>query len=458
MIELANNQDQTLDRASSLDDVRECLERSDADALERCLTSLHVSDVADVIEELPFEQRLRLLRLSSTETAAAVLAEVEPDRHPEELLAALPERRAAELLALMADDDAVDILGPLSPAQRRSLLSALPVEQGITIRGLLRYEEECAGGIMTTGLVVLGQELGAADAIAEVRRQGRELDEDFYLLFVVDEAQRLVGTVSLRQLVLAADDARLADLAAEPPATVGPEIDQEEVAHVMHRYDLPAIAVTDETGRLLGRITWDDVMDVLQEEQTEDILRLSGTASVEELRGDWGHAVRSRLPWLFLNLGTAALAASVVYLFRDAIDQLVILAATMPLIAALGGNAGTQALAVTIRRLTVEEAVVPGRWRVAAKELLVGLVNGAVLGLTVGLVGLVWQGDLTFGLVVLVAMWGNLVIASSAGAFVPIVLDAAGVDPAVASAVFVTTFTDLAGFFLLLGLASAVLL
>jgi magnesium transporter len=198
-------------------------------------------------------------------------------------------------------------------------------------------------------------------------------------------------------------------------------------------------------------------MEVVEEEQTEDVLRLSGTDPKEPVRGGWRHAVRTRLPWLLVNLGTGALAGLVVYFFQDTIDQIVVLAAVMPVIAGLGGNAGTQALAVTIRRLAMEGGARTGRAGVALKELLVGLVNGAAVGLVIGLVGLVWQGDMTFGLVVLTAMWGNLVVASFAGAVVPIVLDRIGADPAVASAVFVTTFTDMAGFLLLLGLAAAVL-
>lgn len=446
------------EHADQLERVRGGLKRADRNELTRCLSGLHPSDIADTVEALGEEERLELFRLLPPEKAAAALAEMEPDHHPERIVAGLSEEDAAAALARMADDDATDVLNPLRASHRRRLLAALPRERADTLRRLLHYEEDCAGGIMTTDLVVLSEELTADDAIAEVRRQGRKLEEEFYLLFVVDARRRLTGTVSLRDLVLAAGKMRLSDLAEVPPATVGLDMHQEEVAHILHRYDLPTIAVVDEEGTLLGHVTFDDVMDVLEEEQTEDILRLSGAGPEEEVRGGWTHAVRSRLPWLFVNLGTGALAASVVYLYQETVDRLVILASVMPVVAALGGNAGTQALAVTIRRITLEQDAVPGRWRVAAKELLVGLVNGAAVGLAVTLVWLVWRGDLTFGLVILIAMWGNLIVASFAGAFVPIVLERAGVDPAVASSVFVTTFTDLAGFFLLLGLATIVLL
>jgi len=438
--------------------IRACLRSPEPEDLQRCVDELHPSDLAALACELSDEERHELFRLAPATTTGPALAEMAPEWRPDSILASLSVEQGAAALASIADDDATDLLGALPPGPRRALLEALPDERAGLLRGLLAYPEDSAGGIMTTGLVSLREDLSAREAVQEVRRQGRALDEDFQVLFVVDEGRRLLGALSLRHLVLASEEDRVADLHEPPPATVHPEMDQEEVARTLHRYDLPSIAVVADDGRLLGRVTWDDVLDVLEEEQTEDILRLSGAPPEEEVRGGWGSAVRSRLPWLFLNLGTAGLAAAVVLYFQGTIDQLVILAAIMPIIAALGGNAGTQALAVTIRRIALESGPVPGRWRVAGKELLVGIVNGAALGLTVGGIGLLWKGDATFGLVVLVAMWGNLIVASFAGAFVPILLDQVGADPAVASSVFVTTFTDMAGFILLLGLATAVLL
>ncbi len=438
--------------------IRACLHSPDPNQLQRCVDELHPSDLAAAACALSDEERLELFRLVPPSAAGHALAEMAPEWRPESILASLPVEQGAAALASIADDDATDLLGATPPGPRRSLLGALPEERAELLRRLLAYPEDSAGGIMTTGLVSLPGSLSVSEAIQEVRRQGRGLDEDFQVLFVVDDGRRLIGTMSLRHLVLAAEDDRVAELHEPPPATVPPEMDQEEVARTLHRYDLPSIAVVTDDRRLLGRVTWDDVLDVLEEEQTEDILRLSGAPPEEEVRGGWGSAVRSRLPWLFLNLGTAGLAAAVVLYFQGTIDQLVILAAIMPIIAALGGNAGTQALAVTIRRIALESGPAPGRWRVAGKELLVGIVNGAALGLTVGAIGLLWKGDAIFGLVVLIAMWGNLVVASFAGAFVPILLDRMGADPAVASSVFVTTFTDMAGFILLLGLATAVLL
>ena len=233
------------------------------------------------------------------------------------------------------------------------------------------------------------------------------------------------------------------------------------MGRLLSRYNLPSIPVVNQFGVLLGRITFDDVLDVIEAEQTEDILRLVGSSEGEEIRGTWSETVQTRLPWLALNLLTATIAASMVWFYRDTVESIIVLAVLAPIIAALGGNAGTQALAVTVRRISLagEGEIGHGPYRAVGKELLVGMVNGAVLGGAIaGLTLLVPGGNPKLGLVVLMAMWGNLIVAGFAGSFVPTILNRFGFDPAVASSVFVHTFTDLIGFFLLLGLATALLL
>jgi len=217
--------------------------------------------------------------------------------------------------------------------------------------------------------------------------------------------------------------------------------------------------VVDANSRLVGRVTFDDVIDVIESETTEDILRFAAVSDEEEVRGSTVDAIRSRLPWLLLNLGTASIGASVVWRFQGTIEAVVLLAVMMPIVAGLGGNAGTQALAVTIRRIAVSDESLSKRWSVLRKEALVGLLNGLVIGLVAAVFGhYIFGSGLRFGAVVLMAMWGNMVVASFAGAFIPIFLESVGVDPAVASSVFVTALTDLSGFMLLLGLATALLL
>jgi magnesium transporter len=235
--------------------------------------------------------------------------------------------------------------------------------------------------------------------------------------------------------------------------SVLPDLDQEEVARLMARYNLPSVAVVDAAGHLLGRVTFDDVIDVVEAETTEDLLKFGGVSADENIAAGWETAVRSRLPWLSLNLLTAFLAGGVVYLFQGTIQRTVALAVWMPIIAGMGGNAGTQALAVTVRRLALGMIPVDVFTRVVGKEVLVGIINGLVMGLAVGMVAALIGEGARLGLVVFLAMVGNLMVAGFAGAFIPLILERVGVDPAVASSIFVTTFTDVCGFLLLLGLA-----
>jgi magnesium transporter len=411
--------------------LEELLKRGDTYELQELVEKVHPSDLADILEELDEEQRLRLIGLLPASTAGETLAEMEEVEHPEELLAQLEPEKIAEVVEEMPDDDAADLIGELEPEEQARVLASL--EDPSTIF------------------------LTAGEALSEIRRQAREIP-GFYTIFVVDRHGKLRGVMNLQSVVMADSDQPVSDLIEDPPAVVPLEMDQEEVGRILARYNLAAIGVVDALERLVGCITFDDVIDVMEAETTEDILRFASVSEEEELRGSTVAAVKSRLPWLVLSLITAALASSVVYLYRETIQQIVILAAVMPVIAALGGNAGTQALAVTIRRIALSDESLIERWAVVTKELAVGLLNGLMIGAIAAFAGLLLVNDAAFGLVVMLAMWGNLVVASTLGGFIPIFLESVGVDPAVASSVFVTTLTDLAGFFLLLALASALLL
>ncbi|HUF76877.1 MAG TPA: magnesium transporter [Longimicrobiales bacterium] len=439
------------------DRIQELLERGDAHAAGALAVELdlHASDLADLFETLPEELGVQLLGLLPSELASEAMAEMEDGDVRADLLAALTPERGAALLIELPDDDAADLIGDLEPVDQRRILDVLPAQEAGDLIGLLRYDEESAGGLMTTELVAVEASFTAGEAIEEVRRQGREVD-DFYVVFVVDEAGRLQGTLRLDDLITADPTSSVLVIVEEPVATVGPEVDQEEVGRLISRYNLATMPVVSEDGILLGRITFDDVIDAIEAEQTEDILRLAGLGDEEDLRHSWREAVRARLPWLALNLVTASLAASVILVFEDVIDRVLTLAFLAPIIAAMGGSSGTQSLAITIRRITVEGSRGSGGWVVG--EILVGLVNGAVLGGGIAVLALIVDGDPRLGLVVLVAMWVNQVVAGFAGAFVPATLDRLGVDPSIASSVFVHTLTDLCGFFLLLGLASQFLL
>jgi magnesium transporter len=437
---------------------------AEAGQLERAgdlLKELHPSDVADLVETLDSgEDRVAVVQALSAELASETLAEMDDEEDPGDLLAALDPQRGAAILHELEVDDAVDLIRDMEPEERAKILAALPLEVAGELRGLLRYDEDSAGGLMDTLLVRVQANLTAGQAIAEVRRQGREV-ENFYSIFVVDENHHLLGTVPLGDLILADPLHAVADLVVPVAASVLPSEDQEEVGRLMSRYNLVSLPVLDQVGALLGRITFDDVLDVMEAEQTEDLLRFVGTSDEEELRGGWSETVRMRLPWLALNLVTASIAASVVWYFLDTVESITMLAALAPVIAALGGNAGSQALAVTVRRISLagDGEIGQGPYVAVGKEVVVGMVNGAVLGGIVAVMSMFLpDGNPMMGLVVLMAMWGNLIVAGFAGSFVPTLLNRIGLDPAVASSVFVHALTDLIGFFLLLGLATAILL
>jgi magnesium transporter len=450
------------DDLTPLERLRQLLEAGDDAGLRAFLDEFsHGSDLADLLEELDEDDRVRVLGVLAPEDpalAAEALAEMEPEEHPEESLAALEPEQIAAVVAELSDDDAADMIGEMDPEDRDRVLAALSHEDAGDIRDLMRYDEESAGGIMTTELVVVPLEATSMQAIDEVRRQAQEVENFHGVVFVVDADGVLMGTVSLQSLVTADPGAYVRELTSEPEAAVLPETDQEEVGRVLSRYNLTIVPVVDGSGRLLGGVTFDDVIDVIEAETTEDILKFGGVSGEEELRGGWLDAVRSRLPWLLVNLCTAAAGATVVLLFESTIDRLTYLAVLMPMVAGLGGNSGTQALAVTIRRLSLSRETTGQRWSVVGKEFLVGLGNGLVIALIVSTVAVLLEGDLRVGMVVMLAMWMNLTVGSFAGAFVPIVLERLKVDPAVASSIFVTAFTDMCGFFLLLGLASRFLL
>ncbi|MEX2465730.1 MAG: magnesium transporter [Gemmatimonadota bacterium] len=419
---------------------------------------VHPSDLADLVEDLDEGERIGFVSALPADLASETLAEMDAGAVRSELLAALRPDLRTELLMELADDDAVDLIGELDPEDQQRVLDRLP--QDVTFRGLLEHDEESAGGLMTTELVVVNASLTAGQALEQVRLQGREV-EDFYTVFVVDETRRLVGTLRLDDLVIAEPDESIDTLVEAPIATVLTTTDQEDVGRLIGRYNLASIPVVDAQGVLVGRITFDDVIDVIEAEQTEDIFLMAGMGGDQgALRYTWQESVRARIPWLFVNLLTAAAASSVVYAFSETIENVVILAAIMPIVAGLGGNAGTQALAVTVRTIALDGGVEPVRElaTMVGRELAVGVVNGAIIGGVVALLATFAGGDPTLGLVVLIAMWGNLVVAGFLGSFVPSVMNRLGVDPAVGSSMFVTPFTDLFGFLFLLSLASGLLL
>ena len=413
------------------------------------------ADLADVLTALDEDERLAAVEALPAELSSQALAEMPEEAHASETLALMDPGRAAAIVRELDDDDAADILGELDPSQQEQILSG--VHDRSEVDRLLRYDEETAGGRMTSHVVTVPVSATAEQALEEIRRQAEEV-EDFYQVFVVDQDRKLVGVLPFKDLVVSRPERPVRSFMAEADIFVTPDLDQEEVARLMARYNVPSVPVVDDLGRLLGRVTFDDVIDVVEAETTEDLLKFGGVSADEDLAAGWKAAVRSRLPWLSVNLLTAFLAGAVVYFFQPTIQRTLALAIWMPIIAGMGGNAGTQALAVTVRRLALGLMPVNVFTRVVGKEILVGMTNGVVIGLAVGTVAALMGEGPRLGLVVFLAMAGNLMVAGFAGAFIPLILERLGIDPAVASSIFVTTFTDVCGFLLLLGLAGALLL
>lgn len=436
--------------------IKQALEEDD-DALKALLEEYHASEIAIIFESLPEESRERIINLLPAEVASEVISEMDAEIHPEKLLEKLHPERRSEIVEELDYDDATDLISQLPEESRNEILRGLGPEDASHIRNLLAYEEDTAGGLMNTKVIKVNSSLTKKEAIDEIIRQSEEIEE-FYTINVVDNDNCLKGIVSLKDIIKSKNTVHIRELVNDDFVYVKANTDQEEVARLLSQYNLSSIPVVDDQMHLLGRITFDDVIDVLEEENTEDILKISGVSEDEELSGNWKEAVKSRLPWLVINLGTAFLASSVIRYFEPAISRLVVLSGYMTMIAGMGGNAATQALAVTVRRISLSDLTDSQAYRTVLKEITVGLINGAANGLIVFIFALIYDSNLMLGLVIFLAMTGNLIIAGIAGASIPLLLKRIGIDPAIASSIIITTFTDVFGFLLLLGLASKLLL
>ncbi len=425
------------------------------DQVQDAMRRLHAADAAELLDAIEEDDlRSRLFAHLDTARAAAVLSLL-GDQARETLLDSLPETRLRGFLTALESDDAADILAELPREKVERLLQAIPPRLSADVRDLLRYDEESAGGIMQREFVALPPDATVDDGIDAVRRRAADVP-DIHNIFVVDEQHRLIGVLPIRQLILANPRTALRNL-MQTPVTAHTGMDQEEVATLFSKYDLLSLPVVDATGKLVGRITVDDVVDVIEEEASEDIYRLAGLGDQASVHESVRVSVRRRLPWLILNLGTCFLSASVVALFEGTIQSLAIAAAFMTMVAGSGGNAGVQTLALVVRGIALGELTFLNARRVVWKEFMTGAVNGLVLGLVAAALAFAWKGVPLLGVVVALAIVGNLCIAALVGVLIPLGLKWCGVDPAIASAVVLTTFTDCCGFFFFLGLLTLLL-
>lgn len=434
-----------------VDAVVEAVERDDADRVRELAGDLHSADVADLLEAIPGDLRGPLVGLLGEHFDFAALTEVDENIR-DQLLEALPAAAVAEGVADLDSDDAVYILEDLDEADRDEILEQLPAGERVALRRSLDYPEESAGRRMQADFIAVPQFWTVGQTIDHMR-EAEDLPDDFHEVFIVDPTYRLLGSVQLNRLLRAKRPTPMVELMDETAQVVHATEDQEEVARRFERYDLVSAPVVDDSGRLVGVLTIDDMLDVLAEETDEDIRRLVGLGD-EEFTASVLRSSRSRLPWLVINTATAFLAAFVIGLFGATIEQMVALAILMPIVAALGGNTGVQAMTVTVRAIATRDLGRGNSRRIVAREILVGLLNGVVIAVIVGIGAGLWFGDVELGGVIAAAIVFNMLVAGLAGVLVPMTLNKLKLDPAVSSGVFVSTVTDVVGFFAFLGLAA----
>ncbi len=431
------------------------VEAKDSLQLTQLLEPLHPADIADLLEQIDKTNRRALLGLWKGGMDGDILSELDEGLRLE-VIADLAPEDLAEAVRDLEVDDVVDLVEDLDGAQKGAILQVLEDADRVAVEQSLTYPDKSAGRLMQRELVMAPAHWNVGQAIDYMRRQV-DLPDQFYHLILVDAKLHPSGYVTLGKLLSSARKTLLDDITETSFRIISVVQDQEDVAYVFNQYHLISAPVVDQDGRLVGVITIDDAMVVLDDEAEEDILRLAGVGE-GHLSDRVISTVKRRFPWLFVNLLTAILASLVISQFEDTISTIVALAVLMPIVASMGGNAGTQSLTVAVRALATKDLTGANMWRVIRREIFVGLVNGVLFAVLMGLVGTFWFDIPWLGVVIGVAMVINLLVAGLAGVVVPIVLDKFKIDPALASGTFVTTVTDVVGFFAFLGLAAVVLI
>ena len=436
-------------------EVREAVAVGNADLIAGLTGPLHAADLADLLERLTREERFAVIGALGSGFDAETLAYLD-EFVRDQVIEALGPQATGEVLAQLETDDAVEILADFDEAEQAEILAALPLPEREAIEQGLAFPEWSAGRLMQREFVAVPDYWNVGQTVDYLRAHP-DLPEDFYDIFLIDPRFKVVGDVPLSRLLRSRRAVALADIKYKELRTFPAETDQEEVARAFHRYALVSAPVVDADGRLLGVITVDDVVDVIDEEAEDDILKLGGVSADDTYVPALQTSLK-RLPWLGVNLFTALMGVFVITQFEGTIAKLVSLAALMPMVAGMGGNAGTQALTVTVRALAAGEITAATAWRALRKELAVGAVNGITFLVAGGALAFAWFHDPVLAAVFGSALLINLVVAAVVGTTVPLVLNRLGQDPAVSSSVFLTAITDVVGFFGFLGLASLFLL
>jgi magnesium transporter len=418
--------------------------------------SRHPRDIAEGIRDISVARIQEVLRALPKAKAAEVLSELPRDVQVR-LFESIPITQLCEIVEEMFSDDAADVLGRIPAAKLREIMHGMSAPEAKQINDLLQYPEDTAGGIMQTEVIAVSEDLQIAEAIEMLRREEENLPNGIFYIYVVDAEYRLRGVLRVRDLLFSPPNRKIRDIMVPEVRSVSVHADQEEIAHLFRAYGFSAMPVVDDFQRLRGVVTADDVFDIVEEEATEDMQRMVGLSGEESAETPWMHSVRNRLPWLFFNLGTAFLAGWVVSLFESTIAKYAVLAVFLPIIAGQGGNAGTQTLTIMVRSIALGELPEKHHHAILVKEIIVGLLNGLAIGIIVGAVSWLWKNDFILGVITFAAMVLNMIAAGVAGVVIPLGLKALRIDPALASAIMLTTVTDVVGFFLFLGLAAVVL-
>ena len=432
------------------------VDREDKAALTTLMEDLHAADIADLLEQINSYDRTRLIRLYGREFDGEILSELDESIR-EEVIATLNPSVLASAVRELETDDVVDLVEDLEEPQQEAILDALEDSDRVAVEQSLSYPENSAGRLMQREVVMAPEHWNVGQAI-DYMRESEDLPEQFYHMVLVDPRLRPIGNVTLGRIMGTKREVPLADLLEETFQVIPADQDEEDVAYAFNQYHLISAPGGDGDGRLAGVITIDDAMAVLDDEHEEDILRLAGVGEDSSLADRVIETTKRRFPWLAVNLVTAVFASLVIAQFEATIAQFVALAVLMPIVASMGGNAGTQSLTVAVRALATRDLTGANVWRVIRREVLVGFVNGVIFAVVMGIVGVIWFGSPALGGVIAAAMVINLVVAGLAGTVIPVLLEKVGVDPALASGAFVTTVTDVVGFFAFLGLAATLLL
>ncbi|MBM3520965.1 MAG: magnesium transporter [Alphaproteobacteria bacterium] len=433
--------------------VAAALAGDDGKALRGLTRDLHAADLADLIAAIEQEDRVRLVAALGRGFNAEALAELDEGVR-DTLLEALPNDVIASAIKKLDTDDALYLIEDMAEAEQQEILARVPKEERAALARALDYPEQTAGRLMQTEFVAVPAFWTAGRAIDHMRTE-KDLPESFVEVYVVDPGFHLKGAVPLSRILRSPRDRKVGEIMDEEQTIFRVTDAQDEVAFKFEQYNLVSAAVVDEAGRLVGTIMVDDIVDVIQEEAEEDILHLGGVGGEETIADTVWQTARSRFTWLFVNLGTAVLASFVISLFGATISQMVALAVLMPIVASMGGNAGTQTMTVAVRALATRDLGPVNAVRVTLRECAVGLLNGLCFAVLMGAFAWWWFGSDELGLVIAAALVINLMAAALAGILIPLTLDHFDIDPAVASGVFVTTVTDVVGFLAFLGLAAA---